>query len=75
MVCGTRQGLYMPGMVTPPAAAGVAGPLVAPVVQAPQAASKSDIRSLMMTFVREGVESLGDEVRRELGQSMGAWMS
>jgi hypothetical protein len=74
MVCGTTQGLFMPGMAAPPAPAMGAGPLVAPAVQAPEAASQGDVRSLIMSFVREGVSSMGEQVGQEVGQSMGAWM-
>ena len=74
-VCGTRQGLYMPGMAAPPAPAMGAAPLVAPVVQAPQAASHGEVHSLIMSFVREGVKSMGGEVGQQAGQSMSAWMN
>ena len=74
-VCGTRQGLYMPGMAAPPAPAMGAAPLVAPVVQAPQAASHGEVHDLIMSFVREGVSAMGKGVGQQAGQSMGAWMS
>jgi hypothetical protein len=70
-----ENGLYMPGMPAPPAPAMGAAPLVAPVVKAPQAASEGDVRSMIMSLVREGVTSMGKEVGHELGQSMGAWMN
>ena len=74
-VCGTRQGLYMPGMAAPPAPAMGAAQLVAPVVQAPQAASHGEIHNLIMSFVREGVSAAGKGFGQQMGQSMGAWMS
>jgi hypothetical protein len=74
-VCGTRQGLYMPGMAAPPAPAMGAAPLVAPVVQAPQAASHGEVHDLIMSFVREGVSAAGKGAGQALGQRVGAWMS
>jgi hypothetical protein len=74
MVCGTRQGLYVPGMAAPPAPSMGAAPLVAPAVQAPQGASEGQVRGLIMTFVREGLASMGQQVGQDVGQSMGAWM-
>jgi hypothetical protein len=61
-------------MAAPAVPAMGAAPLVAPAVQAPQAASERDVRSLIMSFVREGVSSMGEQVGQEVGQSMGAWM-
>ncbi len=51
-VCGTTQGLYMPGMAVPPAQGMGIAPLVAPVVQAaPGAApSQGEMRSAAQDF-------------------------
>jgi hypothetical protein len=73
-VCATTQGLFMPGMAAPPAPAMGAGPLVAPVVQAPQATSHGEVRELIMSFVREGVGAAGKAVGQGAGQTMAAWM-
>jgi hypothetical protein len=70
-VCGTRQGLYMPGM-PPPAPAGMGfAPLVAPVVQAPQGASATQVQGRMASVVRSAETALriGDEVM----DMFGAW--
>jgi hypothetical protein len=51
-ICGTRQGVYMPGMPAPQVS-GWGGPqLVAPVVQAPQNASQGNVHGLMVEFAR-----------------------
>jgi hypothetical protein len=73
MVCGTRQGLFVPGMAAPPSA-GQAAPLVAPAVEAPPGASEGEVHGQLRSYVSEFVTSLGKGVGQELGQSMGAWM-
>jgi hypothetical protein len=74
MVCGTRQGLLVPGMAAPPVPAGSAAPLVAPAVEAPPGASEGQVHSQLSSFVSDFVSSVGKGVGQEFGQSMSAWM-
>jgi hypothetical protein len=74
MVCGTTQGLLVPGMAAPQVPAGAAAPLVAPAVEAPPGASEGEVHGQLSSFVSEFVTSVGKGVGQELGQSMGAWM-
>jgi hypothetical protein len=75
MVCGTVQGLYLPGMTVPPAQGAGIAPLVAPAVQAPQSASPAQVQGGLKEAGREFVSSFGKAFGEEAGRAVGAWLS
>jgi hypothetical protein len=75
MMCGTIQGLYLPGMTIAPAQGAGIAPLVAPILQAPQSASPNQLRSGFASLGRELFSSFGQEFGQDMADSMAAWMS
>jgi len=75
MVCGTTQGLYIPGMTVPPAQGAGVAPLVAPVAQAPPGASANQVHGGIKDAGREFVTSFGKGLGEEAARVVGAWMS
>src|SRR3954453_17906664 len=69
--CGTRQGLYMPGMPAAQAARGQG--LVAPVAATSEGASKHEVTDMLVhvaeTFLKEGAKQWGQNV----GNQMPTW--
>jgi hypothetical protein len=59
MVCGTTQGLYIPGMTVMPAQGAGIAPLVAPAVQAPQGASPAQVHGGLKEVGLEFISSFG----------------
>jgi hypothetical protein len=70
-MCGSVQYLLLLGMGPPPTPAFGNAQLVAPVVQAPEAASKGQVRSLIV----ECVKAFAGPAGKEFGHSMGVWMA
>jgi hypothetical protein len=75
MVCGTTQGLYIPGMTVPPAQGAGVAPLVAPVAQAPPGASANQVHGGIKDAGREFVTSFSKGLGEEAAKVVGAWMS
>ena len=73
-VCGTTQGLYMPGMAAPPPQPMGGSSLVAPVVQASPNASQGEVKSLVMTFAKGCAGGAGRGAGNFLEDAMGAWL-
>lgn len=73
--CGTTQGLYMPGMTVPPAQGAGVAPLVAPAVQAAEAASPHQLRSGFERALSEAANSFGKQLGQNVANSMSTWMS
>jgi hypothetical protein len=74
-VCGTTQGLYVPGMTVPPAQGAGIAPLVAPAVQAPEAASPHQLKSGFESAVNEFMGSFGKQLGQNVANSMSTWTS
>jgi hypothetical protein len=74
MVCGTTQGIYIPGMTVPPAQGAGVAPLVAPVAQAPPGASLNQVHGGIKDAGHEFVTSLGKGLGEEAARMVGAWM-
>jgi hypothetical protein len=74
-VCGTVQGLYLPGMTVAPAQGAGIAPLVAPVVQAPQGASPAQVHGGLKEVGLEFVRSFGKGFGEEAGSAVRAWAS
>jgi hypothetical protein len=74
-ICGTTQGLYMPGMTVPPAQGAGIAPLVAPVAQAPEGAAPHQLRSGFEDAVHGFASAFGKQFGQNVANSMGAWMS
>lgn len=74
-VCGTIQGLYLPGMTVAPAQGAGIAPLVAPVVQAPQGASPAQVHGGLKEVGLEFVRSVGKGFGEEAGSAVRAWAS
>jgi hypothetical protein len=71
-ICGTVQGLYVPGMPVPQVQrAGM--PLVAPVLQAPQGAPQNDLRSGLRKVAIEFLSSAAHSAGDNMGNQMTAW--
>jgi hypothetical protein len=75
MVCGTVQGLYLPGMTVPPAQGAGIAPLVAPAVQAPQGASPAQVHGGLKEVGLEFVRSFGKGLGDQAGMAVRAWVS
>jgi hypothetical protein len=75
MVCGTVQGLYLPGMTVPPAQGAGIAPLVAPAVQAPQGASTAQVHGGLKKAAGEFVSSFSKGLGDEAGRAVGNWLS
>ena len=75
MVCGTTQGLYIPGMTAPPAQGAGVAPLVAPVAQAPPNAAPHQLRSGFEQAAEQFASSFGKQFGQNLANSMSTWMS
>ena len=75
MMCGTTQGLYLPGMSVPPAQGAGVAPLVAPVAQAPQNAAPGQLQGGFEHAANEFASSFGNQLGENLANSMSAWMS
>lgn len=75
MMCGTTQGLYIPGMrVAPAQGAGVA-PLVAPVAQAPPGASQAQVHGGLKEVALEVVRSAGKGFGEGAANVVGGWVN
>lgn len=74
-ICGTTQGLYMPGMSVPPAQGPGIAPLVAPVAQAPQGAAPHQVHSGLQEVANEFAGAFGKQLGQGVANSVGAWMS
>jgi hypothetical protein len=75
MMCGTTQGLYIPGMTVPPAQGAGVAPLVAPVMQAPQGASQAQVHGGLKEVGLEFVRSFGKGMGDQAGAAVGAWLT
>lgn len=70
--CGMTQGLYLPGM--PVSQAQRTGmPLMAPVVQAPQGAPASQVRSKLKDAALDFVSAAAKSAGTNVGNEMSAW--
>jgi hypothetical protein len=73
-ICGTTQGLYLPGMTVPPAQGAGIAPLVAPAVQAPQGASPAQVHGGLKEVGLDFLKSFSKEFGGEAGRAVGAWI-
>jgi hypothetical protein len=71
-ICGTMQGLYLPGMAVPQAQR-MGMPLVAPVLQAPPGAPPNQLRSGLKDVALEFLTSAAKQAGTNFGNQMTAW--
>jgi hypothetical protein len=71
-LCGTMQGLYVPGMPVPQVQR-MGTPLVAPVLQAPQGASSGQLQSGLKKVAMEFLTAVAQQAGSNVGNQMYAW--